>query len=355
MTGQQHHRGLHIYACVTAFLTLCLIGLGGLVTSREAGMAVPDWPRTYGHNMFLFPISLWTGNVFYEHTHRLLASCVGLLTLIQAVLIWRIDARAWLRWLGVAASLMVILQGILGGLRVTEKNPDLGILHAALGQLFFLTMASTALFLSRFWMNAPEPARCCEPALRLRRIYLVATALILAQLVMGATMRHQHAGIAVPDFPLAYGQIWPSTDGASIAQYNEWRNRLADWRDPLPVTAFQVQVHMIHRLLAIAILAAAAFAFWRTRRLTIPGNRLRWISGAWLGLIITQAALGIFTVLRNKPVDIATLHVVAGALSLGCGTLLVLLAGQLPEWGLARTLTSPAVSSCLSAQPAPIR
>lgn len=307
-------------------LTLCLIALGGLVTSREAGMAVPDWPRTYGHNMFLFPISLWKGNIFYEHTHRLLASLVGLLTVVLAVWVWRKDARAWLRWLAVAAVLMVITQGIFGGLRVTEKNPDLGIVHATLGQLFFLTMGSIALFLRRGWLaaDAVQSAADTHWQLRLRRVYIVATVFVLLQLMLGATMRHQHAGIAVPDFPLAYGQLWPATDSASIANYNQIRDRIVDWRDPAPVTAFQINIHMIHRLMAGVILTAIAFAFWQTRKHTAGGHRLRTIAGTWLALICVQAVLGVFTVLKNKPVDIATLHVVVGALSLGCGTLLCL-------------------------------
>src|ERR1039457_1910784 len=96
-------RSLHRFAVFTAIATLGLVGLGGLVTSHGAGMSVPDWPNTYGYNMFAFPISKWVGGIFYEHTHRLLASAVGLLTTILAVWLWLKDSRQWMKWLGVTA------------------------------------------------------------------------------------------------------------------------------------------------------------------------------------------------------------------------------------------------------------
>src|SRR2546427_9736556 len=94
---------LHRLAVFTAVATVALLGVGGLVTSHGVGMAVPDWPTTYGYNPFLFPISKWTGGIFYEHSHRLVASGVGLLTTILAVWLWLKESRAWLRWLGVMA------------------------------------------------------------------------------------------------------------------------------------------------------------------------------------------------------------------------------------------------------------
>src|SRR5690242_17439126 len=109
---------LNRFACLTAVITLVLVGIGGLVTSHGAGMAVPDWPTTYGYNMFFFPISKWVGGIFYEHTHRLVASGVGFLTVILAVWLWVKEPRAWVRWLGVLAVFAVVLQGVLGGLRV---------------------------------------------------------------------------------------------------------------------------------------------------------------------------------------------------------------------------------------------
>src|SRR6202167_6290009 len=117
---------LNRFAWLTALATLALVGVGGLVTSHGAGMAVPDWPTTYGYNMFFFPISKWVGGIFYEHTHRLLASAVGLLTTILAVWLRLADSRKWMRRLGVAAFLGVVAQGILGGLRVVLADAHLG-------------------------------------------------------------------------------------------------------------------------------------------------------------------------------------------------------------------------------------
>src|ERR1041384_894768 len=111
MTRSTDNRWLHRFAVLTAAATLGLIGMGGLVTSHGAGMAVPDWPTTYGYNMFFFPISQWVGGVFYEHTHRLMGSFVGILTIALVVWLWLKEERIWLRWFGVLALIFVSLQG----------------------------------------------------------------------------------------------------------------------------------------------------------------------------------------------------------------------------------------------------
>ena len=136
---------LHWFAVLAAAATFLLLGAGGLVTSHGAGMSVPDWPNSYGYNMFLFPPSKWVGGIFYEHTHRLWASAVGLMTTILAVWIWLKDSRRWMKWLGVAAFLLVVLQGVLGGLRVVLIDADLGIVHGIVGQTFFVLMCALAL------------------------------------------------------------------------------------------------------------------------------------------------------------------------------------------------------------------
>src|SRR5437773_8898834 len=110
--------GLHRFALFTACCTAFLIFVGGLVTSTESGLSVPDWPTTYGWNMFTFPYSKWVGGILYEHGHRLIASTVGFLTIILAAWLWWSDGRRWLKWLGVVALGAVVLQGLLGGLTV---------------------------------------------------------------------------------------------------------------------------------------------------------------------------------------------------------------------------------------------
>src|SRR5205814_222673 len=135
----------------------------GCETRRGPGSAVPDWPTTFGYNMFRFPISKWVGGIFFEHTHRLIASIVGFLTIVLAIWIWRVDHRRWLRNLGFAALGAVILQGVLGGLRVTLLKDEIGIFHALLAQAFLGMVIVITLATSRLWQrlsrNSSLPAR----------------------------------------------------------------------------------------------------------------------------------------------------------------------------------------------------
>ena len=127
----------HRIALILACATFPLLFIGGLVTSKGAGLAVPDWPTSFGYNMFLYPWSKMVGNIFYEHSHRLVASFVGLLTIALVLTFWLRERRAWLRWLGVGALGLVIAQGVLGGLRVVLLEDTLAIVHAATAQAFF--------------------------------------------------------------------------------------------------------------------------------------------------------------------------------------------------------------------------
>src|SRR3954469_9112099 len=139
------------FAWFAAFATLLLICSGGMVTSKGVGLAVPDWPTSFGYNMFLFPASKWIGGIFFEHTHRLIASTVGFLTIILAVWLWFSEPRRWVRMLGVTAVGAVIFQGVLGGLRVTMLKDEIGIFHACLAQAFFGLVVIIALVTSRAW------------------------------------------------------------------------------------------------------------------------------------------------------------------------------------------------------------
>lgn len=328
--------GLHRFAILTAVATLALLGVGGVVTSKGVGMAVPDWPTSYGYNMFALPFKFWKGGAFHEHTHRLVASGVGFLTTILAVWLWIKESRAWLRWLGVIAFFAVVLQGVLGGLRVVWLKDEIGIFHATLAQLFFALVCAIALFTSKWWrewsadafIRADEGVR----APKLRRLFLLTTILIFLQLILGATMRHQHAGLAISDFPLAYGKLWPAMDADSIARYNAQRMELTAAN---PITAFQVGLQMVHRLMAIAILACVCVVVrrargWSSRFSVAEGDNLKVelqrralarLTYMWLGLILVQAGLGAWTIWSNKAADVATAHVMMGALSLVTGVL----------------------------------
>jgi heme a synthase len=309
---------LYRFAVLTACVTFLLIGLGGLVTSHGAGMSVPDWPNTYGYNMFAFPISKWVGGIFYEHTHRLLASAVGLLTTVLAVCLWLADPRKWMHWLGMAAFLGVIAQGILGGLRVILHMDSLGVFHATIAQLFFILICAIALFTSRFWKELAAQKKDFFIPRSLRTLVLVTTILIFAQLIIAATMRHQHAGLAISDFPFAHGKIWPAMDSDAVARYN---GRRVSVIEEAPVTAFQIKLQMAHRVVAIVILNLVAACAWQAWRRLGGKDSLTKLAFFWLTLIFMQVALGAATIWTNKAADVATAHVMVGALSLVTGAL----------------------------------
>jgi heme a synthase len=179
----------HRMAVVLVCATFPLLFIGGLVTSKGAGLAVPDWPTTFGYNMFLYPWSKMVGNIFYEHSHRLVASAVGLLTVVLALMLWFRERREWLRWLGITAVGLVILQGVIGGLRVVLLEHTLAIVHAAFAQAFFALTVSLAVFTSTEWGHNVQNASLVDGA-RLRRVGAVATAVIYIQSVSGAILRH---------------------------------------------------------------------------------------------------------------------------------------------------------------------
>ncbi len=358
--AQNDNSWLHRFIVVTAAATFLLLGSGGMVTSHEAGMSVPDWPNTYGYNMFLFPVSKWVGGIFYEHTHRLLASGIGLLTTVLAVWLWRKDARRWMRWLGVLAFVLVALQGVLGGLRVTLDMDKLGIVHGALAQLFFVLICGLGLFTSRWWhkMERQPPARreenlagqhaVPEAGTLLRGLVLFTTILIFGQLILGATMRHQHAGLAIPDFPAAYGKIWPDTSAAAVARYNADRIEVISEN---PITAFQIVLQMMHRMVAVAIFIGVAVSAQRAWRRLGKKDPLTRLAVFWLALIAGQIALGAWTIWSNKAADVATAHVLVGALSLVTGALWCAAACHRFE-PLSRTEPAGAIPGAFGVQPA---
>jgi len=175
-------------AVATAWATGLLLVIGGLVTSKGVGLAVPDWPTTFGYNMFLYPWSKMVGGIFYEHSHRLVASGVGLLTLILAVLLWLREPRKWVRWLGTIALGLVVIQGVLGGLRVVLLEQILAIIHGSMAQVFFALMVSLALFTSKEWEDRTKGIQIPKAG-RLRRLCLLTTGFIYLQGMLGAVLR----------------------------------------------------------------------------------------------------------------------------------------------------------------------
>ncbi len=376
-----HHRWLNRFAVFTAVATLGLIWMGGLVTSHGVGMAVPDWPTTYGYNMFFFPISQWVGGIFYEHAHRLLAAFIGLLTSILAGWLWFRETRGrrrwfglaailflvmmlghrgsgrsdggldgvpmhfrvlavimpvllgvglWktlrtggsLRWLGLTAFFAVIFQGILGGFRVANMQDAIGIFHATLAQLFFALVGVIAVLTSHWWSQADFSAWKRGGIGAVRWGFTLVAALILVQLVTAATMRHQHAGLAISDFPLAHGKVWPDTDEISVARYNQQRGEV---RALNSITSGQVHLQMAHRILALIIVLGVAWMAGATLKRAGTSSAPGRLALFWLGLLFIQVALGAATIWTNKAADIATAHVAVGALCFVTGVWLTLL------------------------------
>ena len=345
---------------LTVVATFILILLGGLVTSTDSGLAVPDWPTTFGYNMFLYPLSktvsgflfslplnlqadldkgifsaglrkalerneisvsenirittsqpnvkwqiedaenqrtytaLKSGNrldiyvpgVLYEHSHRLIGSVVGILTVLLTLFIWLKDSRKWMKWLGIVAVLSVIAQGVMGGLRVVHLSLLLAIIHGCLAQLFFALTGSFVLFTSRGWNEASQKTQPAETALRLRRLGVLTTSLIYIQLIFGAVLRHTGARLDAHLLFAALVTIHIFLLAKRILRYHLEHKRLVH------------TVSMLAGLLALQLM---------------------------LGI---GAFLGKFTVVGQEiatvAITIATLHVMVGALMLLISVLLTL-------------------------------
>ena len=207
---------LHRFAVLTAVLTFPLIFAGATVTSKDAALAVPDWPLSYGS---LFPRMV--GNIVYEHGHRLIAGLVGLCTLILAIWVQRAEKRPWVRRLAWTALAAVVAQGTLGGLTVLNlRPPAVSAIHACLAQAFFALVSALALATAPRWLEADSPASRRPPAASLPRggggviriLSLLAVAVVYLQVILGAAVRHGGAALSIPDFPLMFGGLWPGAE-----------------------------------------------------------------------------------------------------------------------------------------------
>ncbi len=189
-------RQRHKFTLVTLFFTVVLLGWGAVVTSIEAGMAVPDWPTTFDSMDPINPTPGWykIPAVLAEHGHRVMGMIVGALTLILALWTFVADPRSWMKKLGVAALLLVIVQGVLGGLRVVWVSLDMAVVHACTAQLFFATLAAMALFTTSSWLKADSVLPETEAANKFRRIALLTAILLYGQIILGAILRHPGSG-----------------------------------------------------------------------------------------------------------------------------------------------------------------
>ncbi len=284
---------LRQYTRLTAVSTLFLIFAGAMVTSTDSGLSVPDWPLSYGQ---LMPPMV--GGIFYEHGHRMIASFVGFLTLVQAFWLQFREPQRFVRVLGWTALTAVILQGLLGGLTVLFLLPTaISVSHAGLAELFFCVNVSIAFFTSVAWHRRKTAAPYVSSH-SLSTATKVLVGMVYAQILVGALMRHLGAGLAIPDFPLSQGRLVPIFASTEIV------------------------VNYMHRVGAVlvtaAVIAAAVFAFRNG-----SAAAKRFASGLML-LVAVQVTLGAFTVWSGKNPVITSLHVATGASILAVSLLLAL-------------------------------
>lgn len=304
------------FLCLSVFF---LIFLGGLVKSTESGLSVPDWPTTYGKFMFAYPLNEMTGGIKYEHTHRMLASIVGLMALGMCAMLLMSPAATWLKRLGIWAVVLVILQGILGGMTVIFLLPVwLSSMHGVLAQTLFLMTILLAYGLS-IERGGRAPLKEQSDGRTLKTVVIL-TAMIYAQLIIANLMRHTESGLAIPDFPTMGGTLWPAMDKAMLDRINGWRfeHNLND------VTMAQVHLHFLHRLWAVVILGIVFYlnsVVWKNCLDKPMVMKTVFLLNA---AVVMQIVLGAAAVLAMKEPITTTCHVALGAAVLGLSFLLIL-------------------------------
>jgi cytochrome c oxidase assembly protein subunit 15 len=264
-------------AWMVAAPMFCLIWLGGLVTTQDAGMAVPDWPGTYGYNMFAYPISAWLYgplDLFIEHGHRLLGALVGFLSIVFCVVAWRNEPRRWVGRLSIALLLCIIFQGALGGARVLMDARTVAMIHGCFAPLVFAFACSLVLVTSRSWRGPIDDSAFTGDATRgLRKLLVFQSVACILQLFVGAQLRHTP----------------PAT----------------------PASAFMGFVHA-HLTLAFVvtflILWTAIASEARLRDVKSPASRrLKGIARLMVGLICVQVLLGVGTWIVNYALPVSDL------------------------------------------------
>jgi cytochrome c oxidase assembly protein subunit 15 len=292
---------LHRYAQACAVAAFFVIFAGAMVTSTGSGMAVPDWPQSFGGWL-----PKMEGGVLFEDGHRKVAGFTGMLVIGLALWLQFSGARPLLRRLGWYAVIAVLSQALLGGLTVligtdrgwNHTHPLVSTAHACLAQALFSLLVSIAVISAPGWAERPERAQRVEgfwPAGMVALAYL--------QIILGAVMRHQGAGLIIPDFPLNYGRLVP--------EFNDWR----------------IGVNYAHRVGALAVLVSA---------LALSTKVLRSGASAWVkqpakvlfAAVLVQVCLGALTVWSRLQPVIASAHVIGGALVLASSLVLALRAGK---------------------------
>lgn len=283
------NKWLHRIALTLAVGTVILISYGGLVHSAGAGLSVPDWPTTYGENMFTYPIQKWTGGIQYEHGHRLIASGIGMITIVLAIMVWWKDDRKWMKWLAGVAVLAVSVQGVLGGLTVLMRLPPaVSVSHALLAQSFMIMTMAMALATSKRWLEGPDH-KDVAASKGMQRLLLATFLFTFVQILMGALTRHSYAGLAINDFPLVQGGIVPD---------------FATWG---------ITIHYMHRVGAV-ILGTLAIV-QSVRVLKRSELRMLHTPSLWLLVMIgVQILMGGIVIWTREAIIPNTAHVAGGAI-----------------------------------------
>lgn len=288
---EQSPAGLRRFTKFVAASTLFLIFAGAMVTSTGSGLAVPDWPLSYG--MLMPPM---VGGIFYEHGHRMIATAVGLLVIIQAVWLQLREPKRFLRILGWVSLAAVITQGLLGGLTVLLLLPKaISVSHAALAEIFFSINVSIAFFTSRWYYSLQSVEKGDAPV----KMAWGLTALVYLQILAGAVMRHLGAGLAIPDFPLSFGKIVPDFISTEI------------------ISAY---VHRVGGFVVAAAVIAMAIRLLRYDR----NHPLRALGQLLVAVVSMQVLLGGYVIWSAKQPHITSLHVMTGAFTLALSIVLTL-------------------------------
>lgn len=340
---------LHWFAIVVAACTFFLLLAGSMVTTTGSGLAVPDWPTTYGENMFTFPPSKWVGGIWYEHVHRLIGSAVGFLTIVLCAWLWLSRLSRRVKWFGTVALVAVCIQGLLGGLTVRYMLPTwISVAHAGLAEIFFCITVCLAVVTAPRWRRSSEPfvreiaqapdqsgfhSACgslpTSSGTSLRGLCVVTLGCVYLQILLGAVMRHTQSGQAILDFPMSYGALLPPTSNAALESINLDRV----WEHDLEaVTLGQMWIHFAHRVGALVV--AIAVVVLVRRVLTILGRRREavFLAMGLAGLLVFQILLGAVTIWTRSELLVTTAHVGVGALMLAtCVVLLMRVYSKSPE------------------------
>ncbi|MDA0348494.1 MAG: COX15/CtaA family protein [Verrucomicrobia bacterium] len=280
---------LALFSLLVVFSTTFLLYAGGFTTSIGAGMVFPDWPLSNGS---LNPEG-WLEDkaMLAEHSHRLLGTTIGILTISLTVWIWIRDSRRWMRMLAVGSLVAVVLQGLLGGFRVLLNNIQFAMIHGCVAHLFLCLLVSIAAGQSTWWFrNLSRRDPGYEISNQIKRLGLFVCGLIFVQLIVGAIMRHSGAGLAIPTFPL-------TPEGGLIPE---------SWN-------FRVGIHFAHRCMAVIIFLS--YIFWASQMVTSKALDVRIKNLGWIGifLLFTQVTLGAMVIWTYRSSVPTTVHVLVGA------------------------------------------